>query len=89
MSVKAPKSSEAIGSHSNALQIRKNNASSVSNDHVFNVAVAIYQDADLSMDLVGYFGELSRELLIYDFSRRDPPFVQFFEAVDLIWLESL
>src|SRR5262249_28464089 len=51
--------------------------------------LAINQNADLAVQFMGEFSELSRELLGNDFARRDPPVVKLLEPLDLVVLQAL
>jgi hypothetical protein len=87
--MKTSQSPKAVGSHSDALQIRQDYAAGIAYDYVLDVPVSVYQYTDLAMNLVRCFAELARKLLRDDLARGDSPLVELFEAVNLIWLESL
>ena len=48
---------------------------SAADHYVFDVSFAIYQRADLTVNLVGDFGQLTREFLSDDFAGRNPPLI--------------
>ena len=89
VSMQAAKSPESAFSDTHALEVRKDNAASISDDDMFDVAFSVYKHAHLPVDLVRQFGELPRELLSDDLPRRDASLVELVEALNLIRLQSL
>ena len=87
--MQAAQPAKPISTQSHAFQIRKHDAASVTDDHVLDVSVPIDEHADLAMNLVRCFGQLTRELLGDYLPRRDAPLIEFFEAMYLICLEPL
>ena len=52
MGVQTAKSAEAPLAHTHSLQIRQHDAAGIADDHVFDVAFTIYENAYLAIDLV-------------------------------------
>ena len=71
MGVDAPKASKPYQPTPVPFKRRNDNPLMVSYDDVFDNALAIDQNSDLSLDLMGYIGEISGYFGVDDFLRRD------------------
>jgi hypothetical protein len=56
---------------------------------MLDIAVAIDQRADLSIDLARKLCQVAGEFLRDYLARRDATLVEFFESLNLAWLETL
>jgi hypothetical protein len=72
-----------------ALQIGPLDAPRVADDDGLDVALAVYERAELAARLVRQFRELARELRGDDLLRRDAPRVELFDAPKLVRFQSL
>ena len=88
MCVHATKSAKTIDGDANAFEVGQFDAPVVADHHVFDVAAAIDQRADLSPGFVGQFGQLPRKFRRHDLVRSDSPGVELFDPAKLIWLEA-
>src|SRR5215831_2488813 len=88
MRMQATKSAKAAGRNSDALEIGQFDAATIAHHHVFNTTLPVNQHADLASGLVRELGQLTSKLCGNDFSGRDPPRVEFFDAAQLIRLQS-
>jgi hypothetical protein len=73
--VQAAQSSKAPFADANALEVRQNDAPGVADHDVFDVALSVYENSDLSINLVREFGQLPREFLRDNLPWRYAPFV--------------
>src|SRR5215471_18529363 len=89
MSMKATQSSKSITAHSHTLEVRQYDAVSISNNHVLDIAVTVHKYANLPMNLVRRLRKLARKFLCNDLPRWDSPLEKLFEAMNVVWLESL
>ena len=89
MGMQAAQAPKAPFAYTNAFQVWKHDTPGVAHYHVFDVALAVDQHANLTVNLVRQFGQLSRELLRYDLARCDSPLEKLLKALDLIGFQSL
>jgi hypothetical protein len=82
------KTTEAIHSYPDALEIRQFDASIVANYHVLNMAASINQRPQLSASFMGQFSQLPREFRRHNLVRSDAPGIEFGYSAELILLES-
>jgi hypothetical protein len=85
----ATQTAKAICADANAFEIGQHDAASITDHDLLDVTASVHEHANLSMNLVGCFRELPRELLGNDLVRRNAPLIELFEPVKLIWLEPL
>jgi hypothetical protein len=84
MRVKTSQATKSFGAHTHSFQVGQNDASSVSNHHVFDVAVAIHQYANLPMNFMRGFRQLPRKFLSDDLPWWDSPRVELFKTTNLL-----
>jgi hypothetical protein len=77
VSVETPQSAEAPLGDTKPLQVGKHDLARVAHDNPLDLAFAVDEDADLTTDLTGDFGELTGEIVRYELTRREPPLVEF------------
>jgi hypothetical protein len=88
MGVHATQPTKAIDCDPNAFEVGKLDAAIVAHHHVFNVAAAIDERADLPACFVRQFGELTRKLRRQNLVRCNSPRVKLFYSAKLIRLEA-
>jgi len=60
----------------------------IADDHRGNAALTVYQDADLAVQIVGDFRELTGQFGANDPRRPDLATIQFLQAAQLLGLEA-
>ena len=88
MCMHATQTAESIYSDADALEVWQFNAAVVSDHHVFNVATAIYERADLAPGVVRHLRKLSGKLRAHDLMRGDTSGVKLFQPANLIWFQT-
>ena len=86
--MQATKAAKAIDGNTNALEVRKLDASVITYHNVFNVAAAINKRTDLSPCFMGQLSELPRKFRRQNLVRSNSPGVELFDAAKLIGLET-
>ena len=88
MSVHATQTAKAVDSRADAFKVGQFDAPVIANHHVFNVAAAIDERADLPACFVRQLGELTREFWRHYLMGSDPPRVKLFYAAKLVGLQA-
>src|SRR6266404_651802 len=88
MCVHATQATKTIDGYANAFEIGKLNAAIVPNHHIFHMAGAIDQRANLPARFMGQFCQLPRKFRRYDFLWRHTPCVELRNPAQLVRLEA-
>ena len=86
MSMDAAETPKAPGGHADTFEVRQLDAAVIADHDVFDMALTIYQDTNLSTCLVRKLGYLPGKLGGQDLVRWDSPRVEFLYAAQLIGL---